>query len=117
MNVIIEYAGNLEIGDALVPVYVTNESVVYVGCGIDEFLFDTKNIKQLIITDKDGRQYFVHLFVEVCKFTKPQYRDKLTLIGIGLKGHEEVPEEEPDEFMLMMKKAISTKVPRKKTKK
>ena len=117
MNVVIEYAGNLEIGDTFVPVYITDESVVYIGCGIDEFLFDTKNTKQLIITDKDGRQYFVHPFVEVCKFTKAQYRDKLTLIGIGLKGHGEVPEEEPDEFMLMMRKAISTKVSRKKTKK
>ena len=114
MNVVIEYTGNIEMGGTLVPVYVTNESVVYVGCGIDEFLFDTKNIRQLIITDKDGRQYFVHPFAEVCKFTKPKYRDKLTLIGIGLKGHEEVPEEEPNEFMLMMRKAISTKVPRKK---
>ena len=42
MNVVIEYTGNLEMGGTLVPVYVTNESVVYVGCGIDEFLFDTK---------------------------------------------------------------------------
>lgn len=55
MNVVIEYTGNLEIEDSLVPVYVTNESVAYVGCGIDEFLFDMKNIKQLIITDKDER--------------------------------------------------------------
>ena len=114
MNVVIEYTGNLEMGGTLVPVYVTNESVVYVGCGIEEFLFDTKNIRQLIITDTDGRQYFVHPFAEVCKFTKTKYRDKLTLIGIELKGHDEVPEEEPNEFMLMMRKAVSTKVPRKK---
>lgn len=70
MLVRLEYIATSKIGDTEIPVYITDESVLYVGKEIIPFLKNKTRAKQLIITNVDDRQYSVFPFLEVCKYLK-----------------------------------------------
>ena len=72
MLVRLEYIAIAKIGDAKIPVYITDESAVYVGDAVMPFLKYKNRARQLIITDINKKQYCVFPFLEVCKYLKKE---------------------------------------------
>lgn len=70
MLVKLEYIAIAKIDDTKIPVYITDESTVYVGEEIIPFLKYKTRAKQLVITDINKKQYGVFPFLEVCKYLK-----------------------------------------------
>lgn len=70
MLVRLEYIAIAKIGDTKIPVYITDESTVYVGDAVMPFLKCKNRARQLIITDINKKQYGVFPFLEVCKYLK-----------------------------------------------
>jgi hypothetical protein len=103
MQVKIEYIAEITIGNLSVPVYVTEDSRVYVNMDIMKYIRLKHQIKQLIITDIDGTQYFVYPFVEVCKHINKTIVMSLDTGKIRLKKHRKIENKELSEFLLMLK--------------
>ncbi|GEM_PF-1434547 len=70
MLVRLEYIAIAKIGDVKIPVYITDESAVYMGDAVMPFLKYKNRARQLIITDINKKQYGVFPFLEVCKYLK-----------------------------------------------
>jgi hypothetical protein len=113
MQVKIEYIAEITIGDLLVPVYVTEDSRVYVNMDIMNYIKLKHQIKQLIITDIDDTQYFVYPFVEVCKYINRDVVMGLNTGKIRPKKHKKIESKEPSEFVLTLKNLVK---PRNKEK-
>lgn len=98
MLVRLEYIAIAKIGDVKIPVYITDESVVYVSDEIIPFLKNKTQAKQLIITDINKKQYGVFPVLEVCKYLKSNcdieiLRDHIfPLLG---RGEKKSPEDLP----------------------
>lgn len=57
MLVVVEYISKIKIEGTEVPVYVTDDSRMFVGMEIMPYLNTPQKVKQAIITDKDAVQY------------------------------------------------------------
>lgn len=113
MLVVVEYISEIKIEDTAIPVYVTDDSRIYVGMEIMPYLKTPRQVKQTIITDKDAKQYDVYPILEVFKFIKNRKLVSLDTSSIYKKQHALIPNNETteSEFALTIKKMM---IPKKK---
>jgi len=114
MLVVVEYISEIRIEDTVVPVYVTDDSRMYVGMEIMSYLKTPRQVKQTIITDKDALQYDVYPILEVFKYIKDEILMSIDTSSIYKKQHAFIPVEKQvltpeNEFALMLKKMMSSK--------
>lgn len=114
MLVVVEYISEIRIEDTVVPIYVTDDSRMYVGMEIMPYLKTPRQVKQTIITDKDATQYDVYPILEVFKFIKNKKLLSLDTSSIYEKQHVLIPVEKQvltpeNEFALTLKKMLSSK--------
>lgn len=114
MLVVVEYISEIRIEDTVVPVYVTDDSRMYVGMEIMLYLNTPQKVKQTIITDKDAVQYTVYPALEVFKYIKDKKLLLLDTSTICKKQHVLIPVEKQvltpeNEFALTLKKMLSSK--------
>lgn len=114
MLVVVEYMSEIKIEDTVVPVYVTDDSRMYVGMEIMSYLKTPQRVKQTIITDKDAIQYTVYPILEVFKYIKNKKFLLLDTSTICEKQHAFIPVEKQsitpeNEFALILKKMMSAK--------
>lgn len=114
MLVVVEYISKIRIEDTVVPIYVTDDSRIYVGMEIMPYLKTPRQVKQTIITDKDATQYDVYPILEVFKFIKNKKLLSLNTSSIYEKQHVLIPVEKQvltpeNEFTLTLKKMLSSK--------
>lgn len=126
MLVVVEYISEIKIEDTVVPVYVTDDSRMYVGMEIMPYLRTPNQVKQTIIMDKDAMQYSAYPILEVCKFVKKKkllsldtssiYKKRHAIIDIepktliqqngGTKSNPITPE---DEFAITLRRMLTSK--------
>ena len=113
MLVVVEYIPEIKIEDTAIPVYVTDDSRIYVVMEIMPYLKTPRQVKQTIITDKDGIQYDVYPILEVFKFIKNRKHVSLDTSSIYKKQHTLIPNNETteSEFALTIKRIM---IPKKK---
>ena len=111
MLVVVEYISEIRIEDTVVPIYVTDDSRMYVGMEIMPYLKTPRQVKQTIITDKDATQYDVYPILEVLKFIKNKKLLSLDTSSIYEKQHALIPNNETteSEFALTIKKMMISK--------
>ena len=108
MLVVVEYISKIKIEDTEVPVYVTDDSRMFVGMNTPQ------KVKQTIITDKDAIQYTVYPVLEVFKYIKDKKLLLLDTSSIYEKQHAFIPVEKrvltpENEFALTLKNMMSPK--------
>jgi 4-hydroxy-3-methylbut-2-en-1-yl diphosphate synthase IspG/GcpE len=104
MQVNIQYTSGITIDTTTIPIYITSDSVVFVGLEIMPWIVSKHEIRQCIITDIDDNQYTVYPFVEVCKFINGSVLIGLNTGSIEKKKHVEIEKKEQSEFALALKK-------------
>ena len=114
MLVVVEYILKIKIEDTEVPIYVTDDSRMFVGMEIMPYLNTPQKVKQIIITDKDAIQYTVYPALEVFKYIKDKKLLLLDTSTICKKQHAFIPVEKQvltpeNEFALTLKKMMSPK--------
>lgn len=87
MLVVVEYISEIKIGNKEIPVYVTDDSRIYVGMEIMSYLKTPQRVKQTIITDKDAIQYTVYPILEVFKYIKNNNLLTIATSSIYKKEH------------------------------
>lgn len=126
MLVVVEYISEIKIKETVIPVYVTDDSRMYVGMEIMPYLKTPQRVKQTIIMDKDATQYGVYPILEVFKYIKDNnlltidtssiYKKRHTIIDIEPKTwsnsnqqHESNPLTPEDEFAITLRKMLTSK--------
>lgn len=114
MLVVVEYISKIKIEDTEVPVYVTDDSRMFVGMEIMPYLNTPQKVKQTIITDKDAIQYDVSPILEVFKYIKDEILMSIDTSSIYKKQHAFIPVEKQvltpeNEFALTLKNMLSPK--------
>ena len=114
MLVVVEYISKIKIEGTEVPVYVTDDSRMFVGMEIMPYLNTPQKVKQAIITDKDAVQYTVYPTLEVFKHIKDKKLLLLDTSTICEKQQAIIPVEKQvltpeNEFALTLKKMLSPK--------
>lgn len=104
MQVKIQYTSEITIDTTTIPIYITSDSVVFVGLEIMPYIQSKHEIRQCIITDIDDTQYTVYPFIEVCKFINGSVLIGLNTGSIAKKEHAEIEKKEQSEFVLALKK-------------
>lgn len=104
MRVKIQYTSEITIDTSTIPIYITSDSVMFVGLDIMPWIESKHKIKQCIITDIDDTQYTVYQFVEVCKFINGSVLIGLNTVSIQEKAHKETENKDQSEFVLALKK-------------
>lgn len=103
MQVKIQYTSEITIDGVTLPIYITDESCIYVGMEIMQWVTSKHEIRGLIITDVDDMQYNVYPFVEVCKFILRDVLIELNTESIEKKEHKIIEKKEQSEFVLTLK--------------
>ena len=114
MLVVVEYISKIKIEDMEVPIYVSDDSRMFVGMEIMPYLNTPQKVKQTIITDKDAIQYTVYPALEVFKYIKDKKLLLLDTSTICKKQYAFIPVEKQvltpeNEFALTLKKMMSPK--------
>ena len=114
MLVVVEYISKIKIENTEIPVYITDDSRVFVGMEIMPYLNTPQKVKQTIITDKDALQYDVYPILEVFKYIKDEILMSIDTSSIYKKQHAFIPVEKQvltpeNEFALTLKKMMSSK--------
>lgn len=114
MLVVVEYISKIKIEDTEVPIYITDDSRVFIGMKIMPYLNTPQKVKQIIITDKDAIQYTVYPALEVFKYIKNKKFLLLDTSTICERQHAFIHVEKrvltpENEFALALKNMMSPK--------
>lgn len=104
MRVKIQYISEITIDTSTILIYITSDSVMFVGLDIMSWIESKHEIKQCIITDIDDTQYTVYPLVEVCQFIDGSVLIGLNTVSIREKVHKEIENKDQSEFVLALKK-------------
>lgn len=109
MQVKIQYTSEITIGTTTIPIYITSDSVMFVGLEIMPWIVSKNEIRQCIITDIDDTQYTVYPFIEVCKFINGSVLIGLNTENVKEKVHNKIENKDQSEFVLALKNIAKPK--------